>query len=327
MKLEITKTQFLKELKQICKSLDKGTRLTIDSTCSNYEYVLNELQIQNNKINKITKASKKECNLNLDFYFLCYELYQNIISNFYFFFEKSYFENKINILKWNFQDKQQKYRNPNATIILIKATQVNYLLGIKNLILTGLDYQANVLIRSYIELNDLQIALIGNEELCKTYCFKYDDEERIDYSYINKLYNSYSKPSKLRFYIEQSLIEIGIDSRLIEIIKKHRGNYYYDDLSSYIHPEPLSILFGIMPFDDVKKDWKFNVFGGYSIMSKYNLNKLLFYGFNDLYFELELLMKKHNINDKIVDKELWDIIKYKFLVYQEISKKYLLPNM
>lgn len=325
MNHETTKSKLLKEIKEICNDLDIKMKKTLVPDYSNYDYIIDELQIQEDTIQRVKNNTKKDTNHKLDFCIVCLDLYLNIKSNLYFTFEESIAEHN-EILNWNFQDENLKHRNPTVLVTLIIATQLNYLVSIKNLILSGFDFQANILIRSFIELNDLQIAMISDKEFSKKYCFIYEDEGKIDYKYVQKLYDSYICPSKLRGFFEQAMKDISIDNHALEIFKRLRKSYYFDELSTFTHPEPLSILLGIMPFDEKTNYMRYNVYGGYSSSSKYILNKLLFHGFTNLLLELELLKIKHSIIKKIQNNR-WDIIYYKFTVLNRIVCKYILPNM
>lgn len=305
----------LKELKNNCEEHDKLIELKIDEEMSNYEYLIHEFELQKKfqRRLKISKTRKIKNKLKRELFFL--DILANITHNLFFTFQES-MNNDLEIIEKNFG---KGYRSPDVILLFLFSNLYNSLNCIRDSVINGTDYQANVLARTYLEISDITTAFLGNEDFRKSYCKIYDDKNgKINEKFIRKLYENYTKPSKIKEIIDNSLEQINFNKDFREIIKTKKKNYYYNHLSGYSHGEPLSILFDAFPFNEDINDWDYNPFGGYSILLERTILDLTFYATINLLYSIEFLEKIHSYTEKVSGDQYGQIIRYKLNVFKRL---------
>ncbi|MBU8892194.1 MAG: hypothetical protein KOO66_05410 [Bacteroidales bacterium] len=319
--ININFKELLKDFRNVCNEISKENEeeIILSETKTNYKYLREEIDsiIKTINLAKDKQKSKKELKSLLFFYdfFLLNQIAHYLIIH------KEVVSKERKIL-WNHkQTNKEFFREPSIIYLMYKANQINFTLSIRELLESGFDTQANILARSKVEYTDICLLLLCNEDFSTNFCRI--PENGYGSNQKRKLYEKYMKPSKVKVHLNEVFEKMGIDKELREILERKKSGYYYDWLSEFSHGELETSCFAIMPFNN-SDDPEFNLFGGYSIVSKYTMIDFLFWNTMSLFHELNALDKFHNFapNGNEEDIDDYKSFKYQFNIFKKIYFKY-----
>jgi hypothetical protein len=167
---------------------------------------------------------------------------------------------------------------------------VNNLLSIRALLSMGMDLQARVLFRNYIESMDVSIAILLSEEFFKLY-----STEPVDEAQAKARWNRVRTKNLLKVINTQ----LQTDQRLRELweigFKMREENY--STTSKGVHVEPIAIMYGAYPKTLSNNQFVQNVGGYITNATKSTVQNIYAYGGFIINFLHPLIEERHNLGN------------------------------
>lgn len=166
---------------------------------------------------------------------------------------------------------------------------INNLIAIQKLFHLGLNHQINVLLRNYIELSEISIAILVNETFFITYKSEPENKKEIN----NKW--QLTKPSMVHKIIENEYRSIeGLHKWWIEISKIR--NSLYSKTSGYVHGEYFNVIIEAFPKELNEDNVRLAAMGMISDNLKSTLSETLIFSKIFINNIIIFLVKNHNLH-------------------------------
>lgn len=194
----------------------------------------------------------------------------------------------------------------------------NTLLGVRSLICSGLDVQARILLRQYVEIGDMTLAVLGDRESYDAYLQLAGDPDAFRRAWKSRL-----SPQRVRQRLSLVEREVGLSEDMsVETAAMRHSTYQW--LSYFAHGQWVALLTGAYPSDiSDHRPRLFGLGGRVSAASKATLFHGVRHTWLFLRLAVRLLFDKHkwNFGLDVDDKEnRW------FFVRQEVFNKLFLSK-
>jgi hypothetical protein len=196
--------------------------------------------------------------------------------------------------------KQKKRREAYFFFEIVSLTLSNTLVGIRELTLAGLDNQARILFRYYIELAEMMLAIVGD----KSAYMAFKGCGKAGFKRTTKYWREHLHPRKIR----DSLVEIersaGLKESYVQLLMKERRSTYRW-LSDFSHCNTVTAYFGAYT-SEIGKRWDVlrpSQGGTLTNASKATLYQLASYNVSFLHSLNALFLKHHGWENEIESDE------------------------
>ena len=168
----------------------------------------------------------------------------------------------------------QNVPNPNTLLENFLINLANHSLAVINLIESGYDFSARIILRALLELSWIAIYVVADRNTMQMYAQDLDDESE------RKMYNQLFGWGKLRTNLSRIEKNLEMPNDIVDVLSRAR-NHAYKYYSQIVHNSYPVVTIGAYGYSLEKdKTLEFGLFGVLSAGSKqtlYNLNEAIFY--------------------------------------------------
>lgn len=208
------------------------------------------------------------------------------------------FESKDSFL-W--PDDETDHRGPGGALVLtfLVTHLANTLVGIRTLVCSGLDAQARILLRAYVEVADITVAVLGDRDTFRAYTSLARDPAAFA-----RMWKGLLSPERIRRVLSSLETEIALEDEVrVKMAAMRRETYEW--LSSVAHGQGLALFLGaFQPTVEDPDVLRFSLMGSVTPASKTTLLRAVLYTWQLLMYAIRLLWDKHrwrfglDVNDK-----------------------------
>ncbi len=221
--------------------------------------------------------------------------------------------NNVNFL-WS--KKQSSKTSGLGEIKTLTYNLSNTLWTIKFLLSKGIDHQAKILFRYFIEQYDILIAIAGDYDFFIKYSERVSNDD--PYEDFNEKWYRHIRPKKIKPIIERISNDILNDKRLGKLLKYYKETNY-EWLSLYSHGHGLTLQIASLVLDE-NGEFIENKHCNYDFKIIYTIEKLILHSGFVTIAVIDLLNKFHKL-DSYLDTEMRKEWIRKEIIYRSIFMK------